>query len=503
MNVNKTANVTVVGNNSLVKFTIIVNNTSIVNATNLTISDKLPEGLTFADNATKGYSWDASTRVISWNLTKLDAGNIEEYYVVVRTNGTGLQTNTVNVTCAENKTEVSSTTNITVKAVNLTIVKTTNLTANVNVTQLFEFIFTVTNKGDVTATDVVISDEIMDVFDIITVNDGGKQDGNKVTWNIPKLEVDQPVTVYVIVNATRNGIYKNVAVVNCNENKTNVPSEIPVIVEPAVEFNITKEVSKNIVNVSDNVTFTITVTNLGPSNATNVNITDVLDDAFKFDGKSANLTCVVSGKTIVWNIGNLTNGSSIKISFNVTLIKTGNFTNVATVNSTENKTGASNKTNVTANPYPSLVNGTNVTVVYGEDINVPYGSTNATGVSYEIFDEDGNSVLNGTVDPDGVIPVNQLAVGNYTVNWTTVDGNHSVATNVSSIVVNPAPSVVEGEDVTVTYGEPIVVPVTSENATEIIYQIIDEDGNVVVNGTVKPGEDITGLDLPVGNYTVN
>ena len=472
LKINKTANVTVVGNNTLVNYTIKVNNTSIVNATNVKICDVLPEGLTFV-NATEGYSWDASTRVVSWNLTKLDAGNISEYYVIVRTNSTGVKTNRVNVTCDENKTEVSNTTDIDVKAVNLTIVKSTNLTANVNVTQLFEFIFTVTNNGDVTATDVVISDEIMDVFDIIRVNDGGKQDGNKVTWNISKLEVDKPVSVSVIVNATLNGIYKNVAVVNCNENKTNVTSEIPVIVEPVVEFNITKEVSKNIVNVSDNVTFTITVTNLGPSNATNVNITDVLDDAFKFDGKSTTLTCVVSGKTIVWNIDNLTNGSSIKISFNVTLIKTGNFTNVATVNSTENKTGASNKTNVTANPYPSLVNGTNVTVVYGEEIKVPYGSTNATGVSYEIFDEDGNSVVNGTVGPDGVVPVKQLPVGNYTVKWNnTVDGNHTPANNVSSIEILPAPSLVNGTNVTVVYGEEIKVPLLMKSLMRMVMLLL-------------------------------
>ena len=75
-----------------------------------------------------------------------------------------------------------------------------------------------------------------------------------------------------------------------------------------------------------------------------------------------------------------------------------------------------------------------------------------------------------------------LPVGNYTVNLTTVvDGNHTPATNTSSITVNPAPSTVEGENVTVVYGEPVVVPVDSENATEIIYQIIDEDGNVVVS----------------------
>ena len=143
-------------------------------------------------------------------------------------------------------------------------------------------------------------------------------------------------------------------------------------------------------------------------------------------------------------------------------------------------------------------------MTYGESIVVPYDSVNATGVTYEIFDENGKSILNGAVGPDGIVPVDQLAVGNYTVNWTSVvDGNHSVATNVSSIVVNPAPSVVEGENVTVTYGEPIVVPYDSVNATNVTYEIVDGDGNVVVNGTVGPDGTVPVDQLPVGNYTVN
>jgi hypothetical protein len=131
-------------------------------------------------------------------------------------------------------------------------------------------------------------------------------------------------------------------------------------------------------------------------------------------------------------------------------------------------------------------------------------SVNATNVTYEIFDEDGNLITNGTIGPNGTLPELDLPVGNYTVNWATiVDGNHISATNASTITVNPAPSVVEGENVTVTYGVPIVVPYDSVNATSIAYEIFDEDGNLVANGTVGPNGTIPVDLLPVGNYTVN
>ena len=147
----------------------------------------------------------------------------------------------------------------------------------------------------------------------------------------------------------------------------------------------------------------------------------------------------------------------------------------------------------------------------------PYESTNATSVVYEIFDEDGNLVTNGTVGPDGIVPVSQLPVGNYTVNWTNiVDGNHTPATNTSTITVLPAPpatntstitvlpapSLVEGENVTVYYGDSIVVPYDSTNATSVTYEVFDSEGNPVTNGTVGPDGTVPVSQLPIGNYTV-
>lgn len=68
--------------------------------------------------------------------------------------------------------------------------------------------------------------------------------------------------------------------------------------------------------------------------------------------------------------------------------------------------------------------------------------------------------------------------------------------------VKPYPSEVKGKDVEVPEGSEISVPISSENATEIIYEIIDETGKVVKTGSLKPGENITGLKLPVGVYTL-
>ena len=95
-------------------------------------------------------------------------------------------------------------------------------------------------------------------------------------------------------------------------------------------------------------------------------------------------------------------------------------------------------------------------------------------------------------------------MGNIT-NEVTV-GYHENETdsivNSTNITVIPANSSVSAEDVVVTYGDSIVVVVTSENATSVSYKVISS-GTVVKEDTVNVNENITGLDLAAGDYTVN
>jgi hypothetical protein len=75
--------------------------------------------------------------------------------------------------------------------------------------------------------------------------------------------------------------------------------------------------------------------------------------------------------------------------------------------------------------------------------------------------------------------------------------------NASRITVNPAGSSVSAEDAVARVGDSVSIAVSSVNATEISYTIIDSDDKAVVNGTIKPGESIGVSDLAVGDYTVS
>ena len=153
----------------------------------------------------------------------------------------------------------------------------------------------------------------------------------------------------------------------------------------------------------------------------------------------------------------------------------------------------------------STVNGTDESEVYNDSIVVTVASENATAVIYNITNSEGEVVVSDTsIAANGTftVPV-VLDVGEYTVNYKTVvddENYYNVATNSSKITVTPAPSSVSAEDVEKVYGEEITIPVASQNATSVTYNITGNGKEIT--GTVSPDGTITVPKLDVGEYTV-
>ena len=198
------------------------------------------------------------------------------------------------------------------------------------------------------------------------------------------------------------------------------------------------------------------------------------------------------------------------------VLDAGSYTVNLTTGPDENHTSVSNVSSITVNKDKSSVSAEDVTATYGEDISIEVTSEHAIAVNYQILDKNGKEITNGTVEPavlsllrasissKGVISGLKLSAGKYTVNLTTVpEDNYDSANYASSLEIKPATSSVKAENVEFNVGDLIIIPVTSENTTSITYQIIDESGNAVVNGTIKPDESITVSNLSAGSYTVN
>jgi uncharacterized repeat protein (TIGR01451 family) len=85
-----------------------------------------------------------------------------------------------------------------------------------------------------------------------------------------------------------------------------------VTVSPSADLSLTKDVDDPTPDVGSNVTFTIVVSNGGPSDATGVNVTDVLPYGLTF--VSADPAASYNTSTGVWTVGNLTNGANATLT---------------------------------------------------------------------------------------------------------------------------------------------------------------------------------------------
>ena len=173
---------------------------------------------------------------------------------------------------------------------------------------------------------------------------------------------------------------------NNGDNITNITSL------PIVDLQISKEVNvtSGVVNVSDLIKFTITVRNNGPSDASGVYVSEVLNPNLKM---LYNTTSVGTYDGFTWTIGDLANQSSAVLTIVARVVSTGNISNVVSVKGVENDTNASNNeaniTNITSLPVVDLivtktVNSTvaNVTdLIEYKIVVVNAGPCDATGVN--------------------------------------------------------------------------------------------------------------------------
>ncbi|HEY3129920.1 MAG TPA: DUF11 domain-containing protein, partial [Acidobacteriota bacterium] len=114
---------------------------------------------------------------------------------------------------------------------------------------------------------------------------------------------------------------------------------------PAADLSVNKSAAPNPVIVGNNLTYTVTVTNNGPSAATAVALTDSLPAGVTF--VSANATqgsCAQSGGSLNCNLGTLANNAVATVTIIVTPAAAGTITNTAGVRGNELDPNSANNT---------------------------------------------------------------------------------------------------------------------------------------------------------------
>ena len=315
----KTANISNPNFGDNVNYTVTVTNDGIGDAKDVVVRDVLGEGLTFVD-ATGNYSFDEATRTVTW-IVDLAKGESKVFSVIAIVSGYGNVTNSLVV---GNKT---TGVNVTVPEINPD--KTVdneipNFGDNVTYT------VTVTNDGIGDANNVVITDVLDKGLKFLNATGNFTYDEKTgtITWTVD-LAKGETKTFNVNVTVLGYGVLPNTVAVG---NKTAVRN----ITVP--EIITVKEVNSSDIHIGDEITYTITVSNSGKINATNVVIRDILPEGLKFiNASNGGVYDSVTG-IITW-ILNITANSTVDLTVDVCVNKSGNITNTVNVgNKTSNCT---------------------------------------------------------------------------------------------------------------------------------------------------------------------
>jgi uncharacterized repeat protein (TIGR01451 family) len=251
----------------------------------------------------------------------------------------------------------------------------------------------------------------------------------------------------------------------------------------ASDLQIVKEVDNVEPYINDNVIFTLTVTNNGPSDNTNVIVNDLLPNGFQWVSDDGSGT--YNPSTGVWTIGNLVYNATVSLQISAKALETGNHMNIATVSgdlSDPNEDNNTSQAAVSPEPWADLavqkVSSTNA-VCKGELFTYTITITNnglCTAPSVVVED-----IFDPALDIISVTP----NVGSWSApNWTIASLNSgATATLIVTCKVNEGSSIVTLTN-TATVRSDIIDPDESNNTSTITIDVLSPSLSITKEGTL-------------------
>ena len=230
-----------------------------------------------------------------------------------------------------------------------------NLTPFVGTNVIFTLV--VTNNGPSEATGVEVTDLLPGGYTYVSDDSGGTYIPGTGIWTVPNIATGNSETINITAFVLANGVaadYDNFAEITASDN-VDFDSDPAVsfgtddigdgladddedFVEvrpiPVSDLSIVKTVNDLNPTTGDIVTFTLTVRNDGPSDATGVSVEDVIPDGY---GNITNITNggVLVGNTITWTSLNVANATNLILQFDTEVLTTGTNTTTSYYNGAE------------------------------------------------------------------------------------------------------------------------------------------------------------------------
>ena len=326
LSLSKSDSVDPVESRSPLTYTLMVSSAGPTTATKVTLIDRLPSRVNFVSVQSSQGECKESRGIVTCSLGVLEAGASAEVSIltVVRSSAAGTTLiNSAGVEAAEDdpnelnnsaKEETTVHTDELVES-DLSLTKT-HSTDPVALGAPFTYTLVVTNKGPAPATKVTLADKLPSGVSFVSARSSqGRCLESRGVVNcglgILKAGARAAVAINVQVEAEEGTILINSAVVKAAENdpddgNNGAQEKTRVLGDAAVEadLSLSKSASPDPANAGGRLTYTMTVTNLGPATATRVELADKLPSGVSFVAvKNSQGKCFESRKTVFCALG--------------------------------------------------------------------------------------------------------------------------------------------------------------------------------------------------------
>jgi uncharacterized repeat protein (TIGR01451 family) len=350
--VTKTASVATLNAGENFSYNIAVANLGPNDASQVVLTDPIPDGLTYlsASTADGSCSYDPLTRTLTCELGIILVGDQKEVTLNVRYNVEGVVENVATVTAIQ--IDPNPDNNIDDVPVNsgpgidLSLVKTVDDPVT-TINDIVVYTLTLSNAGPSTATGVVVRDNLPAELAFVSATpSSGSYDEVSGLWSIASMASGEIITLELQAQVIAVGMPVNVAEViahdqpdidstpdNGDVNEDDI-DEVTITVDtvngPSIDLSLVKVIDNLAPEFGDTVTYTVTLTNDGPLTANNIEVTDSLPANFAFVSATPS-SGSFDDATGIWSIASLAAGNSETLDIVGTITAIGQLTNVAEV----------------------------------------------------------------------------------------------------------------------------------------------------------------------------
>ena len=374
--------------NKTVKYTIKVNNSGPNNASGVNLSAVIPEGLVYLSSTPSIGTYDHIEGI--WIIGNLSIGENQTLIINALSNKTGLIDFPVNVSSIEEDSNLSNNfKNKTIKVLSADLDIDIEASQNaVDYSDILNWTVSIRNDGPDDASKVVVSiGELGD--DLICLNCSNVDfNQSSLTLEIPSLSLGEEISFVIStkVNSSNKEIIlpTNVAAETYDPNKSNNFDWDSVNVSPLCDLIVTIIPDKDPTTLGETVNWIINVTNIGPDNASDVNVFNNLPEGLEYiihdSGKGEVVNTTDDDGNLVdltWKVGDLENNESALLIISTKTLDEGIVLNNASANSSTKDINESNN-----------FDSSKVEVIPLNDDSEDDGPNNDSDEAQDVFDED-------------------------------------------------------------------------------------------------------------------